>query len=383
MDVARGPLAGFRVVDLSSVIMGPLATRILADFGADVVKIEPPEGDIMRLAVPARHPGMGAVFMHLNRGKRSVVLDLKKPPDRDALLRLCARSDVFVHNMRAAAIERLGLTYAAVAKANPAIVYVSLVGFGQAGPYAGFPAYDDLIQGISGLASLFARTGDAPRYVPSTLADRIGGLSAVNAVLAALLHRTKSGAGQSIEIPMFETLVDLVLGDHLGGATFDPAAGPLGYGRLLTAMRRPYPTSDGFVCVLVYNDADWRTFFEKTGNGERFYGDPQLHDPDQRRRNYDHAYRAVGEVLATRTTAEWLSLLRGLDIPVAPYCDLESLLIDPHLAATGFLQTRDHPTEGRIRTLGIASTWSETQPSAAGFTPTLGQHTAEVLGSLV
>jgi crotonobetainyl-CoA:carnitine CoA-transferase CaiB-like acyl-CoA transferase len=295
------------VLDLSSVIMGPLATRILADFGASVIKIEPPEGDVMRFALPARNHGMGALFMHLNRGKRSVVLDLKTEAGRDALLRLCVRSDVFIHNTRLAALARLGLGYADVARANPAIVYVSLVGYGQRGPGAALQAYDDLIQGTSGLASLFALEGGEPRYVPSTIADRIGGLSAVNVVLAALLHRTQSGKGQAIEVPMFETLADIVLGDHLGGESFVPAEGPMGYARLLTAMRRPYRTLDGYLCVLVYNEGQWTRFFEVSGNVERYRSDARLNQSEQRRRDYHYAYAAVAEVLATRTCPRRLS----------------------------------------------------------------------------
>jgi crotonobetainyl-CoA:carnitine CoA-transferase CaiB-like acyl-CoA transferase len=382
MVKAGPPLAGVRVLDLSSVIMGPLATRVLADFGASVVKVEPPEGDVMRYALPARHRGMGALFMHLNRGKRSVVLDLKSEAGRDAVLRLAAKSDVFIHNTRLAALARVRLSYADVAAVNPAIVYVSLVGFGQTGPYAALPAYDDLIQGISGLASLFAATGDEPRYVPGTIADRIGGLSAVNAVLAALLYRARTGRGQAIEVPMFETLLDIVLGDHLGGESFVPAEGPMGYGRLLTSMRRPFRTVDGFVCVLVYNEAHWSRFFEASGNGERYRSDARLHDPELRRRDYHHAYGAVAEVLATRTSAEWLELLQRNDIPAAPYRDLEALLSDPQVVATNLLSERDHPSEGRIRAIAVASRWSESQPSAAGDAPALGQHTDEVLSEL-
>lgn len=207
-----------RVLDLTTVVMGPFTTRILADYGADVIKVESKDGDIMRWTGPWRHPGMGAVFLHLNRGKRSIVLDLKTPQARDALLRLCADADVLIHNIRPAAMRRLGLDYAEVARANAKIVYVNLVGYGQRGPYAARPAYDDLIQGASGLASLFEGTGnDAPRYVPLNVADRIAGISAVHVVLAALFHRERTGAGQSVELPMFETLVDLVLGEHLGG----------------------------------------------------------------------------------------------------------------------------------------------------------------------
>ncbi len=239
-----------------------------------------------------------------------------------------------------------------------------------------------MFQGVAALASLFAANGVEPRYVPSTIVDRIGGLSAVNVILAALLHRARTGLGQAIEVPMFETLVDIVLGDHLGGESFVPPEGPMGYTRLLTEMRRPFRTLDGYVCVLVYNEGHWTRFFELSGNGERFRGDARLHDPERRRRDYDYAYGAVAEVLATRTSAEWLTLLRHADVPVAPLQSLEALLHDPQLAASDFLREVDHPSEGRIRSIGVPSAWSASQPSSEGVAPTLGQHTDEVLREL-
>ena len=228
-----GPLAGIRVVDLSTVLMGPYCTQILAEYGADVIKIEPPEGDGTRHIGPMRSRGMGAIFLHANRGKRSAVLNLKRPQDRDALLRIAAQADVLVYNQRPQAMERLGLSYEVVRAASPRIVYAGLCGFGRGGPYSERPAYDDLIQGAVGLPALFQRAGNPePRYVPITLCDRAVGLSAVGAILAALYHRQRSGEGQAIEIPMFETMAAMVMGDHLGGRSFVPAEGGTGYARM-------------------------------------------------------------------------------------------------------------------------------------------------------
>ncbi|MFY9779095.1 MAG: CoA transferase [Candidatus Baltobacteraceae bacterium] len=377
-----GPLEGLRVVDLSSVVMGPWATHILADYGADVVKVEPPEGDIIRTVGPALHEGMGPVFIHSGRSKRSVVLDLKRPEGRAVLLRLCARADVFIHNIRGRAMRRLALAYADLAAVNPKLLYVSLVGFGGDGPYAAKPAYDDLIQGACGLASLFRVAGGEgaqPRYVPALVADRVGGISTVNAVLAGLIHRARTGKGQAIEVPMFETMAEFVLGDHFGGETFEPPVGPFGYARLLTPNRRPYRTSDGYLSVLLYAEKHWQRFFEVAGEGERYASDPRLSDPAERRTHYDEAYGVVAEILTSRTSAQWLAALEAADIPVLPLHDLDSLLDDPHLRAVGFFVEEQHPSEGAIRTMRQPARFGRCETARTTPAPRLGEHTAEVL----
>jgi crotonobetainyl-CoA:carnitine CoA-transferase CaiB-like acyl-CoA transferase len=377
-----GPLEGLRVVDLSSVVMGPWATHILADYGADVVKVEPPEGDIIRSVGPALHEGMGPVFLHSSRSKRSVVLDLKQPAGHAAMLRLCARADVFIHNIRGPAMQRLGLAYGDLAAVNPQLLYVSLVGFGQDGPYAAKPAYDDLIQGACGLASLFRTAGGEaaePRYVPVLVADRVGGISTVNAVLVGLIYRARSGRGQAIEVPMFETMAEFVLGDHFGGRTFEPAEGPFGYARLLTPNRRPYRTSDGYLGVLLYAEKHWLRFFEVAGESERYASDPRLCDPELRRAHYDEAYGVVAEILMTRTSAQWLAALEAADIPVLPLHDLDSLSDDPHLRAVGFFIEEPHPSEGTIRTMRQPARFERCKPARATPAPRLGEHTEEVL----
>lgn len=375
-----GPLSGIRVIDMTTVVMGPYATQILADYGADVIKVEAPGGDIMRLAAPARHTGMGAAFLQANRNKRSVVLDVKKESGRAALLRLCATADVFVHNIRTAAMQRARLGADDLRKDNPRLIYVSLIGYGESGPYAGRPAYDDLIQGLSGLPALHAQvTGEEPRYVPLTMVDRIMGVSAAHAVLAAVVHRERHGTGQAVDVPMFETIAQLVLGDHMGGRTFDPPVAPPGYPRLLAADRRPYKTSDGYICVLIYNNKEWETFFRAVGREQQFAADPRLSDHAVRTKHYAEVYKIVADILTTKTTAEWLSLLSTHDIPCTPLHDLDSLIDDPHLAAVGFFQEMEHPTEGAIRLTGIPSRWSDTPPAIALPPPQLGEHSIEVL----
>ena len=349
------PLAGVRIIDMTSVVMGPTTTQILGDYGAEVIKVEAPGGDIMRAAGPSRHPGMGPLFLAMNRNKRSIVLDVKKEAARDALLRLCARADVFIHNIRADSMARLGLGYDAVAKARADIVYMSLTGYGSGGSYAGKPAYDDLIQGASGIAALIGTvSGGEPRYVPSLICDRIVGITAAHRLLAALYQRARTGEGEAIEIPMFETMAEFVLSDHLGGRAFEPAAGPTGYVRLLAANRRPYKTRDGYICTLLYSDRHWKDFFAASGNAARYVADRRLGDPAERVKHYDAVYGIVAEILATRTTAEWLKLLDDNDIPAMRLNDIDDLIDDPHLAAVGFFHDVDHPTEGRLRLTGEA-----------------------------
>ena len=376
----QAPLRGLRVVDLTSMVLGPYSTQILADYGADVIKVESPQGDLMRKGGATKNADMGALFLQLNRNKRSIVLDLKQPSACNALLRLCERADVFVHNNRPAAMRRLKLTDDDVRKVNPRLVYVSLIGYGDNGPYAGKPAYDDLIQGICALPTIAARAGgQEPRYVPLTLTDRIVGINAAHAILAAVLRRDSVGEGQSVELPMFETMAQFVLGDHLGGRSFEPPVGQPGYNRLLTANRRPYATRDGYVCALIYTDKHWQAFFAAVGRLDEFLASARLSDHATRARHYNEVYGIVADILRTRTTAEWISLLERCDIPCAPMNDLDALIDDPHLAAVEFFQTQTHPTEGRIRYTGIPSRWNGTTLKITRHAPRLGEHCVAIL----
>jgi crotonobetainyl-CoA:carnitine CoA-transferase CaiB-like acyl-CoA transferase len=375
-----GPLTGVRIIDLTTVVMGPFATQILADLGADVVKVEPPEGDVLRHIAPMRHPGMGHIFLHHNRNKRSIVLDLKLPAGREALLRLARAADVLIYNVRPQAMRRLRLAYDDVAAVNPRIVYVGAYGYSESGRYAGQPAYDDLIQGMAALPSIFADAGaDRPRYVPTAIADRITGLAAVNAVTAALFCRERTGKGQAVEVPMFETLAHMVLGDHMSGRTFEPPMKPLRYERMLAPHRVPYATKDGYVCVLVYNDKHWRSFFRLIGREGMFDSDPRFSSQEARSRNIAEVYAFVAEQMARRTSADWLRLLKEADIPVTPLNSIEDVIDDPHLGESGFFVMTEHPTEGRLRLMATPGAWSQTPPGALRPAPRLGEHSVEIL----
>jgi crotonobetainyl-CoA:carnitine CoA-transferase CaiB-like acyl-CoA transferase len=379
-DTKKGPLHGLRVIDMTAVLMGPYGTQMLGDMGADVIKVEAPDGDIVRLIGPARNAGMGPIFLNTNRSKRSIALDVKKPAGRRALLKLVAGADVFFYNVRPQAMARAGLSYEALAEVNPRIIYVGVFGYGQDGPYAAKPAYDDLIQGASTLSSLFARTTDGrPQYVPLAMVDRITGMSAVNAVLAAVYERQTSGRGQRIDVPMFETMVGFVLSDHLGGLSFEPPLDAGGYARLLSRARRPYKTLDGYVCALIYTDRQWRSFYTMLGREAELDTDPRLKSLATRTTHVDAIYGEVEATLATRSTADWLACLEAIDIPATPVHDLESIFRDEHLVATGFFGEEEHPTQGRLRTMRHASTWSRTQPGPMRHAPLHGEHSEEVL----
>lgn len=375
-----GPLGGVRVVDLSAVLMGPYATQILADHGADVIKVESPGGgDSTRQIGPARHRGMGPLFLNLNRSKRSVVLDLKQPEGLRAMQRLLAGADVFMHNLRPASIDGLGLGYEQVQAIRPGIIWCGMYGYGEGGPYAGRPAYDDLIQGAVGIADLQGRAGQgAPRYVPLTIADRLAGLHAVHSISMALFAREKTGRGCRIDVPMFETLASIVLGDHLYGRTFEPADGESGYVRLLSAGRRPYATSDGYICALVYNDGQWRRFLQAIERDD-LLADARFADLASRTRHIDHVYAFLGDTLAGRRTAEWLALFDAIDVPATPLNSVDSLLADPHIQAVGLVPEVEHPTEGLLRMPRVPVEWTEHCPGAIGPAPRLGEHTVSVL----
>ena len=376
-----GPLAGVRVLDLTTVLVGPYCTQILAEMGADVLKVEAPEGDVVRLIGPARHPGMGCMFLTVNRGKRSIALDLKRPEGRDALLRLARNADVLVTNIRPRAMARLGLGYDEVRAANDRIVYASVLGYGQDGPYAAQPAYDDLMQGATGIAVLNGRGGEdgTPRYVPLAMADRITGLAAVGAINAALLHRERTGEGQRVEVPMFETVAGFVLGDHLGGRVFDPPLDGGGYARLLSPGRRPYRTRDGFVCTMIYNDRQWRAFCAAAGLPDLVSEDPRFASHATRTENIDAILSMLERVFAERDTAEWVRLLEEADLPVAPAHTLDSAVRDPHLAASGFFATEEHPSEGRLVRMAPAARFSAGEASPPRPAPRLGEHGEEAL----
>ena len=380
-DPPTGPLAGITVIDLTAVVAGPYATMWLADLGAEVVKVEPPAGDTTRQAGHARHPGMGSVYLTLGRGKRSVALDLKQAAGRRAVLELCRRADVVVHNMRPAAIAGLGLGYDQVRAVRPDVVYATLAGFDPDGPYRHRPAYDDMIQGLTGLAAGLATVTGAPAYVPGVVADKTAGLVLALAITAALVHRQRTGQGQEVVVPLFETMAAYHLVEHLWDATFDPPVGRPGYPRVLTPERRPFATTDGWICALPYQDKHFRALFAAVDRPD-LAADPRFASIPARLADADAVYRVLGDLLAAGSTAHWLALFESIGVPAVALGDLDDLLADPHLAATGFFGTVDHPTEGRLRQPGPPVRMSATPATPGRPAARLGQHGVEVLRDL-
>jgi len=378
----HGPLQGIRVVDVTTVMLGPYATQMLGDMGADVIKVEaPPAGDIARNLGEARMPGMSGSFLNMNRNKRSIAVDLKRPGAQEVLRRLVATAEVFVHNMRPQAIERLGFGYEAVAALNPGIVYVGAYGFGQEGPYRAKPALDDAIQAASGLASLFVRQDGQPRYVPSAIADKIVGLTVSQAVLAALLHRSRTGEGQFVEVPMLETLVAFNLVDHLGGGAYAQPPGRIGYARASSPSRRPFPTRDGFVCILPYDDRQCLSFFRAVGRPE-LMSDPRFCSYASRVRHPDAFYGLIRELTPGRTTAEWVALCEAGEIPCMPVLDIEDLPQDEHLKAVGMFEAHRHPSEGATTLVRPPIRFSRSPAAIRRHAPGFGEHSVEVLRGL-
>jgi crotonobetainyl-CoA:carnitine CoA-transferase CaiB-like acyl-CoA transferase len=377
---ATGPLRGVRVLDLTTVVMGPSATQLLGDWGADVVKVESPAGDNMRWIGPWRHEGMGPLFLQANRNKRSVVLDLKLPDGKAAAMALAARADVLVSNVRPQGLRRLGLDYDGVQAGNPRIIYCAAVGYGSGGPDSGKAVYDDLMQAASGISGLFGAVDGAPRYAPVNMCDRIVGLYVANAVMAALYHRATTDEGQFIEVPMFETMAQFVLADHMGGAAFQPPEGPMGYRRLLSRTRGPYPTKDGHIAIVVYTNRHWDAFTKLVGCPDLLETDARFRTPESRTQHAE----AIGSFLAghlpARTNAEWLAALHGIDIPACPVNSIEALAHDPHLNAVDFFQTADHPTEGKVTVCRPSVQFSRSPASVRRLAPNLGEHNSELLG---
>lgn len=378
-----GPLTGIRVLDLSTVVFGPYATQVLADLGADVIKIEPPGGDNIRSAGASPSGDLGPIFVAMNRNKRSVVLDLKDRDGREALERLVPTADVFFHNVRLAAVERLGFGYEAVRALRRDVVYVHCTGYGAPGPYAGLQAYDDLVQAATGAASLLSRAdGDPrPRYVPTLVADKTAALHAVYATLAALFQRQVTGTGQYVDVPMFEAFASWHLLENLFGLTWSACPGPTGYPRAVSPFRRPYRTADGYVAILPYVDAHWRAFFEVAGRPE-LLEDPRFADYRSRSEHIDALYAELDAIAPTRTTAEWLEALQAASVPCMPVHDLDAVLEDPHLAGTGFFETRTHPAGGTYRAMRPPVRFAAADCDVRRDPPRLGEHTAEVLAEV-
>jgi len=373
-----GPLSGVRVVDLTTMVMGPYCTQVMADMGADVVKIEPPAGDSTRYISVGPEPGLSGVFVNVNRGKRSMVLDLRSGEGKAVLRELIKRGDVFIHSMRAKAIAGLGFGYEQVAAVNPSVIYTNCYGYGRRGPDADLAAYDDTIQAECGLP--FAQqklTGEAG-YAGTIIADKVAGLTALYATMMALFHRERTGEGQEVEVAMFETMAAFMLVEHANGAMFSPPLGPAVYPRAVAPNRKPYRTRDGHISALVYNDKQWAAFMDAV---KPPWADEHFATLEQRARRIDTVYARLAETFVTRTTRDWLDLLRSLDIPAAPVRTLDELFVNPHLSEAGFFQTVDTPN-GPVRFPGPPAWFSRTPGRIAGPAPRLGAHTEQIMDEL-
>jgi crotonobetainyl-CoA:carnitine CoA-transferase CaiB-like acyl-CoA transferase len=376
-----GPLTGVRVIDLSINVLGPLATMVLGDMGADVVKIETPDGDPNRQNGPARNANMAAMHLNMNRNKRSVTLNLKRPEAREVLLRMVGTADVFIHSMRPAAAERLGIGYDEIAARNPRIVYGYGCGYMPEGPRANDPAFDDVVQGEAGLADLMLQSVGVARYLPTVIVDKFCGYMLASAVGMALYAREKTGRGQLVRVPMLESIIAFNLQEHLWGAVFDPPLGTgMGYVRLLSEHRRPYETRDGFICVLAVNDEQWKRMLPAIGRPE-LLDDERFSTVDGRIKNIDAVYGAVSDQMKTRSTAEWREVLNTADIPNGPVASFQDLLTDAYLNETGFFQRYEHPSEGPMLTTAVPTQFSDTPAGLHRPPPLLGEHNAEVLGA--
>ena len=373
-----GALEGIKILDLTSVGFGPYACQILGDYGAEVIKIESPEGDITRGIAPFRNKGMGHFFINANRNKKSLVLDLKTKKGKAAFFKLVEKSDVVMTSIRPAAMERLGIDFTACKQINPSLIYVALVGFGQSGPYAKRPAYDDIIQGVSGMAAMQGgREGD-PTFVNASVCDKICSQIAAHATLAALFARTKSGTGQLVEVPMFESMVGFNLVEHQSGMTFDPPLGSTGYERSMVKYRKPYATRDGFVCALPYTTKHWQSFFSIMQR-EDMLNDPRVLDPKVRSEKIGELYELVSDLVADWDTEDLLKAMEEGDIPHGEATQLYDLKNDDHLEAVEFFQTHEHQTEGRIKLTSPPVKLSETPTNIRRLPPLLGEHSSEIL----
>ena len=374
-----GPLKGLRVIDLTINVLGPVATQILGDMGADVIKVEPPEGDQNRYNGPGRNPGMAVFYLIMNRNKRSIKLDLKRAECLEALMKLVETADVIIHSMRPATAERLGFGYEAVAARNPKIIYAHAPGYRGDGPMWNSPAFDDVIQGESGIAALNADADGTPRYFPTVIVDKFCGYVLASTVSMALVHRERTGEGQLIQVPMLETMLQFNLFEHLWeGAIAANNGKGMGYTRMFSPHRRPYPTKDGYICVLAVNDQQWKKLMKAIGHPE-VLEDPKFSTMSARMANVNLLYAMLADTIVERTTAEWEEVFKANDIPHGPVRQLDDLMSDEYLKETGYFQKHDHPTEGEFIMTSIPQFFSRSPGSIRRLPPVLGEHGEEIL----
>ena len=375
------PLEGIRVLEIASMIFGPLAGQYLGDMGADVIKLEPPDGDLTRSIGPRRSPRMGSFFLTSNRNKRSIVVDLKTTEGKEILQSLVSKTDVLLHSMRTPAANRLGLDYASLSQQHQRLIYCHVAGYGDDGLYAGRPAYDDIIQAASGLATLQTVIAGQPRFIPTIIADKISGLHAAYAIMAALMQRSQTGLGQHVDVSMFETMAAFNMMEHQWGHAFEPPIGPMGYEPVSTAARRPYKTLDGFLALLPSNDSHWNRFFELAGESQ-IMQDPRFATFAARQKNVQLVWNEIEKQIARKTNAQWLELLTPEDIPFSVVNSLEDLVNDPHLKSVDFWQIHQHPSEGSLRMARVPIQMSGARTDFKRLQPLLGEHSKEILQEL-
>jgi len=373
-----GPLKGLKIIELTSVVLGPWAAQILADMGAEVIKVEAPFGDSNRQLGASRNPNMAALYLSNNRNKRSLVLDLKQASARDALLKIIKDCDVFLHNNRPQVMTKLKLEYNDIKSVNENIIYCGTYGYSKDGPYGEKGALDDSIQAASGIAALNELVLGEPRYLPTVVADKTTAITVVYSILAALFHRERTGSGQEVEVPMFETMVSFVMAEHIWGEIFEPPLDKAGYTRLMSHHRKPYKTKDGYIAVLPYMNNHWKTFCEKAERQD-LIEDDRFKNLSSRVENIDDTYSETGKILSTKTTQEWLDIFADTKVPVIVVNSLDDLFTDPHLEAVGFWQDFDHPTEGKLKMPGFPAKFSKTPATIRKHAPNFGEHSLEIL----
>jgi crotonobetainyl-CoA:carnitine CoA-transferase CaiB-like acyl-CoA transferase len=370
-------LSGIRILDLTAIVFGPYASQTLADYGAEIIKVEPPTGESTRFTGPAYEKGLSAIFLGVNRNKKSLCLDLKQPTAIAALLALVDQADVIMHSMRPQKMAALGLDAQTLLKRNPRLIYAGLYGFGEGGAYEGKPAYDDLIQGMSGVVDLMQRQSDQARYLPTIAADKTCALVAVQGIMAALFQRERTGLGQFIEIPMFETMTAYLLVEHFYGHHLADRQEPAGYPRALTKWRQPYKSTDGLISVMPYTDRHWQLFFKAAGY-DNYANDPRFATIEARTENIAFVYETLGNIIETQTTAYWLGLCETNQIPAAAVNRLEDLENDPHLKSVGMFQDVDDEWGNTYRFVRNPVTMQSSKVAPA-LAPRLGQHTEVIL----
>jgi len=376
----QGPLSGYRIIDLTSVVLGPYCTQMLGDLGADIIKIEAPGGDIVRHAGPHVSKAMGPIYLTINRNKRAMTLDLKTEGAKQILHKLLKGADAVIHNIRAGGMRRLGFDYESVKAFNPEIIYCHAVGYGSKGQYAERQAYDDLVQAAAGASFMLPMQDGTtePRYFPGLIADKTTGLHAAYAMLAAFLHRERTGHGQFVEVPMLECMVSFTMAENLYGHAFVPPKQPIAYSRSINRMRKPYKTKDGYIALMPYSDENWRRFF-RLGNREDLMDDERYSTYAARTNNITDLYMEAEVIALQRTTDEWMKVLAEENVPCMCVHDLASVLHDPQLRDTGFLEERDHPSEGRYLAINNPVSFSGFSQEIEREPPLLGQHNCEIL----